>query len=33
MVRLEFENRKTLLQTVENYLRKGVQPYYTNLEG
>jgi hypothetical protein len=32
MVRLEFENRNTLLQTVENYLRKGVQPYYTNLE-
>jgi len=33
MVRLEFANRTTLIQTVENYLRKGYQPYYTMLEG
>jgi len=33
MVRLEYENRNTLLQMVEKYLRKGYQPYYTMFEG
>lgn len=33
MVRLEFANRTTLIQTVEHYLRKGYQAFYTMLEG
>jgi len=33
MVRLEFANRTSLVSMVENYLRRGYQPYYTKLEG
>jgi hypothetical protein len=29
MVRLEFANRAALVRTVEGYLHKGIQPYYT----
>jgi hypothetical protein len=32
MVRLEFANRSTLVRMVENYINKGVQPYYTMVE-
>lgn len=29
MVRLEFANRTAMVRTVESYLLKGIQPYYT----
>ena len=32
MVRLEFANRTALVRTVESYILKGIQPYYTMLD-